>query len=128
VYIGGDGKKGDFDVHLLKVKGSRYLDLFPATPDLKENDFYRGHLMRVHSFMRVQQIEPTFQMAMLKPDWIKKFLQKNPGAIAHEDVNGTIVLTAQPKELQAFLIKHEKTADAWDDCDPMTRRVEKPKE
>ena len=78
--------------------------------------------MPVHSFMRVQQIEPTFQMAMMKPDWIKKFLQKNPTAISHEDVDGTIVLTAQPKELQAFLIKHEKTADAWDDCDPMTRR------
>ena len=128
LYIDKDGKKGGFEVHLLKVKKNRYLDLFPTNPDLKENDFYRGHLMPVHTFMRVQQIEPTFQMAIMKPDWIKSFLQRNPSAIPHEDVDGTIVLTAQTKELQAFLIKHEKTADAWDECDPMTRRDAKPKE
>jgi len=36
-------------------------------------------------------------------------------------------LTAQSKDMQAFLLKHDKTADAWDECSPMKRRMEKPK-
>ena len=127
-YIDKDGKKGEFDVHLLKVKNRRFLDFFPADPDLKQNDFYQAHILPVHTFVQVQQIEPTLQMAMMESDWIKKFLQKNPDAIKHEKVDDTIVLTAQPKELQAFLIKHEKTPDAWGECTNLSRRVGSPKD
>ena len=66
---------------------------------------------------------------MMNPDWIKRFLQKNPDAIKHEKVDfniamsDNILLTAQPKELQAFLIKHEKTQDAWGGCSNLMRRM-----
>lgn len=128
VYMDKDARKGEFVVHLLKVDDRRFLDLYPVSPDLKENDFYKGHLLPVHTFMRVEQIEPTFQMAILKLDWLKKFLQENPGAIRHEKVDDSILLTADPKELQGFLMMHEKTADAWEECDSMSRRVEKTKQ
>jgi hypothetical protein len=36
-----------------------------------------------------------------------------------------IFLTAQPKELQAFLIKHEKTENAFDELSDMVRKVRK---
>jgi len=126
VYVDEKGKKGEFVVHLLKVGNRKFLDLYPADPDLNQNDFYKCHLLPVHTFIRVQQIEPTLQMAMLKPDWIKKILRKNPGAIHHETVDDSILLTAQPKEMQAFLIKHDNTPDAWNECSPLTRRLEKP--
>ncbi len=122
------GKKGEFAVHLLKVGDRRFLDLYPADPDLQQNDFYKCHLMPVHTFMRVRQQENILQMAVLKPDWIKNFLQEHPDAIKHEKVDDGVLLTAQPKELQAFLIKHEKTLDAWDEWDPMTRQVDKAKQ
>jgi len=128
LYVDEDGKKGEFDVNLLKVKDNQFLDFFPLEPSLKENDFYKAHLLPVHTFMRVQQIEPTLQLVMLKLDWLEKFLKENPGAIRHEKEGNRILITAQPKELQAFLIKHEKTADAWSESDPLTRRVEKQKE
>ena len=116
------GKKGEFIVYVLRVEGRLFVDFFPAESDLKENDFYKMHFMPVHTFMRIQQIEPTLQLAYLKPDWIKKLLQEDPGAIRHEKVGDTFVLTAQPKELQALLIKCEKTAEAWGECDPLTRK------
>ena len=121
-YVDEKGKKGKFVVHLLKVKDHQFLDFYPADPDLKQNDFYKLHLMSMHTFMRLQQIEPTLQMATLNPDWIKKFLKKNPDAVRHEKVDDGILFTAQPKELQAFLIKRAKTVDAWNECDPLTRR------
>ena len=127
VYIDKDSKKGEFVEHLLKEDDRRFLDLYPVDPELKENDFYKYHLLPVHTFMRVEQIEPKFQLATLKLNWLKAFLQENPGALRHEKVNDSVLLTAEPKEMQGFLIMHEKTADAWDECDPMTRRVANPK-
>ena len=121
-YMDEKGKKGEFVVHLLKVAESRFLDFYPVDPDLKENDFYQIHLFPVHTFTRVQPIGSTLQMAMLNPDWLKKFLQENPAAVRHEKVDGSVLLTAQPKELQEFLMKHEKSADAWNECEPLTRR------
>ena len=124
--LDGEGKKGEFAVHLLKVGDRRFLDLYPADPDLQQNTFFKCHLMPVHTFMRVQQQENILQMEFMKPDWIKKFLQEHPDAVKHEKVDDRALLTAQPKELQAFLIKHEKTPDAWSEGSPMSRRVEKP--
>jgi hypothetical protein len=127
VLVENEGKRGEFIVHLVKAEGRLFLDLFPKEPDLKENDFYKGHLLGVHTFMRVEQIQPTLQMAPLNPDWIKKFLQDHPDDIRHEKVDNGIVLTAKPKELQAFLIKHEKTKDAFEELSTLIRKVEEQK-
>ncbi|MBI4242467.1 MAG: hypothetical protein HY606_00085 [Planctomycetes bacterium] len=123
LYIDADGKEGKFVVHLVKVEGRLFLDLFPENPDLKENDFYKGHLLPIHTFIRIEQIEPTLRMAMLNYDWIKKFLQDHPDAIQHEKIDDGLLLTGKPKELQIFLIKHEKTKDAFGDFSDMVRKV-----
>ena len=95
-----DGKKqGAFIAHLVKVEGGMFLDIFPKEPNLKENDFYKMHLLPAHTFMRVKQIKPTLQMAPLNPKWIEKLLEENPDALGHEKVEDRLVLTAKPKEL-----------------------------
>lgn len=128
VHTDEEGKQGEFEVHLLKVKGRLFLDLFPEAPDLKENEFYQIHLLPVHTFMLVKQIEPTLQMATLSPDWIVDFLARHPRAIRHEKVEDGILLTAQSKKLQAFVIKHEKTEDAFGGLSNLTRKAGIPKE
>ena len=127
VYVDEKGKRGEFIVHLVNAEGRLFLDLFPEEPHFKEdvNDFYTGHLLGVHTFMRVTQIQPTLRMAPLNPDWIKKYLMDHPGDIRHEKVNDGILFTTQPKELQAFLIKHEKTEGAFDEPSDMSRKVKK---
>lgn len=124
VYTDRDGKEGGFVAHLLKVDGRMYLDLFPDEPDLKENDFYKAHLLPAHTFLRVAEIEPVLKMAALDPEWVDELLKKEPDAIKHERIEGRVVLTAQPKELQAFLAKHEKTEDAFGDFSEMARKEE----
>ena len=83
-----EGKQGRFQVHLLKIGERLFLDLFPMAPDLKENDFYRLHLLPAHTFMLVKQIQPTLQMAFLDPDWTKEYLKEHPEAIRHETIEG----------------------------------------
>ncbi len=125
-FVDGKGKAGEFSVHLLKVGDRRFLDLCPADPDLPQNDFYKFHLLPVHSFLRIRQQGDALQMTFLQPNWIRTHLQEHPDALKHEKVGDGILLTAQPGELQAFLLKHDQTPDAWDECSPLTRRVENP--
>ena len=130
LYVDGDGKKGEFVVHLLTFNEQRFLDLFPEDPGLEQNSFYKLHLLPVHTFLRLKEIEPALQMDVLKPDWLEKILAADAGALRHEKMDGSILLTAQPKELQAFLLKHAQTAEAWSECGPLTRQgqAEKAKE
>lgn len=133
-HVDEEGKRGEYDVHLVKVGDRLFLDFLPKRPDRGASDTYVAHFLPLHSFWRVRQIEPTLQAEVLSIEWLGKLLKDSPDAIRHEMCpepdHDTFFLTAQPKELQAFLLKHEKTPDAWKDdgLEPLTRRVGKPKE
>lgn len=115
--------KGEFKVHLVKLEGRLFLDLFPGEPELEANDFYKLHLLPLHTFMQVRRITPTLEMSMIDPDWLGKLLENDPRALPHERTKDHLVLTAKPKELQAFLLKHAANEDAWGDYSKMTRRA-----
>lgn len=108
-----DDKQGEFEVHLVKIGSSRFLDLFPEKLELPGNEYYQMHLLPVHSFILVSQLQPTLRLALLQPTWLKSFLAKNPEAVKHEIVDGDVLLTAPPEELQQFLLAHVNTEGAF---------------
>jgi hypothetical protein len=123
VYTDDKGRQGRFSAHLAKLNGKLFLDLFPEEPELKENDLYMFHLLPVHTFLYVKQIEPTLQMSYPDPDWLKKLIAENPKAVKHEEIDDEIILTAGTKELQAFWLKHLKTEGVFEDTSNMKRRT-----
>jgi hypothetical protein len=124
VYTDENGRRGEFIAHLLKAEGQRFLDLFPVEPYLQQNDFYRGHLLPVHTFLLISQIEPTLRMSCLDPEWLKRFLARNQAAIRHEKLDDEILLTASPKQLQKFLLTHLKTKGAFGEPSELRRGKE----
>jgi hypothetical protein len=112
-YIDEKGKNVIFEVHLLKLENRLFLDLFPKGPEIDENYLLMLNTLPVHCFMRIEQIEPTLRLSMLDNDWLKKFLQEHPDAVRHEQENDRIILTAEPKELQAFLMKIDDIKEAY---------------
>ena len=107
-----DGGKGEFTVHLVIVDGMRFLDLFPDEPDCPLSSLLLVHLVPVHTFWRVLQVEPSLKLAYFSPgegenrDWLQSLLKTDPTAIRQEQVEDGILLTAAPKELQKFLLAH----------------------
>jgi len=114
-----DGRTGEFEVHLLKLKDHYFLDLYVTEPGGEKwspNDLARGAIiMRPgHLFLKVTQIQPTLKMAMLDLDWLQKLLEKDPRAVRHEKIrfgsanekDFQLVLTAETKELQRFILKN----------------------
>jgi len=120
VYTENDGKTGHFEAHLLKLGHTQFLDLFPDESGIEEMDrsgFYKVHLLRTHSFLKVTRIEPALQMAPLDLKWLREFLGKHPKAIRHHKIgegdDAQIVLTDSTPELRKFVEKHLKTEGAF---------------
>ncbi len=106
VAVDGSGEREEYIVHLVKVEGRMFIDIFPEP--------FEDSCQRLHTIVQVDQIEPTLQINILDHNWVEEFLHLHPDAIRHvkEDTDflPNIILTAKPKELQAFLLKHEKDA------------------
>jgi hypothetical protein len=128
-YTDADGKKGEFQAHLLKLGDWKFLDLYPDEAGLKSdnrNDFYNFHYVPVHTFFKISQISPVLQMSVLKGEWLEELLKADPKAIRHEEVKDRVVLTASTKELQAFVLQHARTEAAWGDPSDLRRVEAKP--
>ena len=115
------GRQGRFSAHLAKIGGKLFLDLFPDDPGPEENEWYTYHLLPLHSFLQVVQIEPILQMRCPDLDWLERYIATNPDAIRHEKIDDEIILTASTKELQSFWLKHLDTEGAFGDPSDMRR-------
>jgi hypothetical protein len=121
-----------FSAHLAKVGDTLFLDLLPGEPrvpefmpQLSESQspeedagdevmiLYLLHFVgAAHSVWRVRLEGDRLQLSALNDDWVAEQAQKKTLRLRHEDVSGegccsgTPVLTASPKELRKFLLKH----------------------
>jgi len=114
------GKKGEFTVFLVKIQDVSkadkekeaarpallFLDLYPKEPKLETSDFYKFHLLPVHTFYKIEQIGPTLKMRAMNPDKLKKMLKDKPDLIKHEVRDDMVILTASTEQLQKFMLEH----------------------
>jgi hypothetical protein len=127
-----DGQESKFEAHLFKLGEKLFLDLYPLDPGVKIPDAFQDHMLMVHSFYRVNQIEPDLMMSTFDINWLKEELTKNPKALSHLFLddrqsdsltikNDRIVLTASTPELQAFIVRNLDTKGAFTDPEKMHR-------
>jgi hypothetical protein len=103
--------------HLVDLKGKRYLDLYPDEKvKLNTGDWFTFHLLPVHTFLVLNKKDGQFTLAVMNPDTIKDIVTKTPKCIKHETIQeGRVVLTASPKELQAFIAKNTDVKEFFGD-------------
>ena len=118
-----DGEQSILAVHLLNIKGKVFLDFFPTELDRQEGVFYQLHILPVHSFAYVKQIEPTLQISFPDSDWLQELLEKNPDAIRHEVLGkDDIILSASTEALQTFWLAHLDTEGAFAELSDLQRK------
>ena len=125
VFTDKDKKIGSFGVHLVKLDNTLFLDVFPNDPNMPQNGYYQLHLLPVHTFMKVDQIEPRLKLRFMDVDKFTKRLEKNPALLKHEIIqqgaDKKVVLTASTKELQEFMRKHANDEGVFGDASNMKR-------
>ena len=116
-----EGVPARFDAHLVRIGEFLFLDTYPGEPDIK-NGFYLVHLVPAHTFLRIWIERDILRYAMLDLDWLKKMIAEKKVDIAHEQVDGGIVLTASTKELQEFFLKYAEDDEAFSDLKELHRQ------
>lgn len=106
------GSPAKFSAHLVKLGKFLFLDLFPQSPELK-NDLQQAHLLNVHTFSRLWLEDDTLRLAMLEQDWLKKMITQKKIQIKHERLGDGIVLTASTKDLQKLALNYANNSDAF---------------
>ncbi len=117
-----DGRNGEFSARLVRLGDKLFLDIVPTKTGFPQGDFYQSQLLPTHTIMHVVPGESTVRIAMLEVRWLQDLLADNPDAIRHETINGEIILTATPKEMQGFLLKHLNTRGAFSQSFELIRK------
>jgi hypothetical protein len=121
----GDGKKGEFDTHLFKLKEELFLDLTPREVNFATNqsDLVAMCLIEGHMLVRVPQLEPCLQLAFIDSDWLEKYLGENPKSLAHCKDQKRLVLTAPTAELQDFVLRHLEEGELFQKPGEMVKKA-----
>jgi hypothetical protein len=120
-------KSGEFNAHLFKLKESQFLDIIPTdckyatnSASIVEASMFPGHLL-----FKVVAIEPELKLATCDYDWLEKFLEKSPSALAHHIEDKRILLTASTSELQQFILAHQGETELFKEPGVMERKPAK---
>lgn len=119
-----ENKQGKFSAHLFKLKDNHFLDLIPTDCEYATNqaDLVAFSMFRGHLLFRVFQFEPELKLASCNYKWLEAYLKKNPAVLAHRKDDG-IVLTAETRALQRFVLHHLADGELFDTPVFMVRKT-----
>ena len=112
-----------FDGYLFQLKGQPFLDLCTTNRD-------GFNQLPLHLAVKVARSQDELQLAALNYEWLGKLLEANPATLRHIEVpekpletnsNKIIYLTADTRDLQKFLLKHQNNTNAFTPLDKMQR-------
>jgi len=117
-------KQGELSGHLFKLKDQLFLDLIPADCKFSDNqaDIVTASIFPGHLLVRVSQIEPALRLTFFDFDWLEKYLENNPGVLAHHAEEKRLVLTATTKDLQNFVLQHLSGDELFKTPNEFTRK------
>ncbi len=101
-----EGKTAQFSAHLVRLRDFVFLDIQPRQEQGKLNEMLEAHLIGAHTFSRIWVEDDHVRMRSLDEEWLKRMLREKKFLIAHEIINGRILLTASTATLQRFAIKY----------------------
>jgi hypothetical protein len=117
IQIADDGGMGEFSARLVRVGPETFLDMAPV-----KSGFLQDHFLATHTFVHFTKKGDKVYVSVLEPKWIKEALGQKPDQMRHETINGEVVLTASPKEMQAFLLSNVRTRGAFTEPLELTRK------
>jgi hypothetical protein len=127
VYIDGKGKAGTFDAHLVKLGQNYFFNFYPRDPSEEEKEEYPElkepkfnelevmHYFPVNTFAKVTFEKREMIITLFDGEFVEDLLEQNRIRIKHEKIDGAYILTAEPEELQKFILKYAEDEKAFPD-------------
>ncbi len=114
-------KTNRYETHRFYLRQHVFLDLW--TTNRMEDQ------LPLHYLVKIENTGAKLQFKVLNFEWLAKLLEKNPKALRHLLVpnepgntnDNRLVLTADTRELQRFILKHVNDTNAFGDATELTR-------
>ena len=95
------------EARLARVGDRQFLDLTPKI-------FDEAFAVPAHVFVQVRLEGDVLHVALMDPAWLEKALAAKEATVPHLRLaSGSVVLTAAPKQLQQFLLRHAADPKAF---------------
>lgn len=117
-----DGERLVYLAHVVSIGKDYFLDLYPL-PEFSDAAFGEN-LFPVHTFMKMDITEGKLNLTMFDLEKLNKLFDSNLIRLRHENVDGTILITAQPKEIQKFLKKYSDDESVYESIETYSRVTE----
>jgi hypothetical protein len=110
----GTETAGSFDAHQVRLGAFTFLDFYPRSPQAGD-DFYRLHLLPVHSFARMWWEGSELHMALFSGSWLKERIEEKSVDTDNREVDDSILLTAPTREVQDLVYRFAADEHAFPD-------------
>jgi len=114
-----DGERLIYQAHLVQIGVDLFLDLYPLAEF--SNSEFGNNLFPVHTFMKVEIKDDELDLIFFNLKKLNDLFENNLIRLRHEKVDGTVLITAQPKEIQKFLKKYSKDESVFESVETYKR-------
>lgn len=116
-----NGKRTPYQVHVVEIGENYFLDIYPL-PEYDENTF-SDNLFPVHSFMKMDIENEELKLTLFDLEKLNELFESNLVRLRHEYVDGNVVITAQPTEIQKFLDRYSNDDSVFEEAEIYTKAV-----
>ena len=107
-------KKEVYVGHIAQIGKDYFLDLYPI-------DDYSSNLMPVHTFIKLNFTNNQLDLTAFNLEKLNKLFESNLIRLRHENVDGTVLITAQPKEIQKFIDQYSDDETVFEETEHYKR-------
>ena len=100
--------------HIAQIGKDHFLDLYPM-------DDYGSNLMPVHTFIKLKFTNNQLDLTAFNLEKLNKLFESNLIRLRHENVDGTVLITAQPKEIQKFIDQYSDDESVFEETEHYKR-------
>jgi hypothetical protein len=117
-----DDERLVYQAHVVRIGDDMFLDLYPLAE--YADSAFGQNMFPVHTFMKIKLNENKLDLTQFDLDKLNKLFKSNLIRLRNENVDGTILITAQPKELQKFLDKYSDDESVFEEAETYTRIIQ----
>ena len=120
--VSDDGTIQSYMVHIVEIGSEYFMDMYPL-PEFTDNTFSEN-LFPVHTFMKLDVEGDRLSLIPFDLEKLNELFESNLIRLRHEYVDGNVVITAQPKEIQKFLSKYSNDETVFEEVESYNRLVQ----
>ena len=110
-----NGQMSEYIGHVAKIGTDHFLDIYPLA-EYSDGGF-GSNMMPVHTFLKLNFKDDQLELTPFDLEKLNRLFDSNLIRLRHENVDGTVLITAQPEEIQKFIDRYSDDESVFEDAD-----------